>query len=160
MAQNEFRISSRVNAPAEAVWERATTAEGINAELMPIVRMTLPRGVGRLDPESVPIGRRIGRSWILLFGVLPIDFDDITLVRLDPGRGFLERSPMLTQRLWEHERTIEPQAAGASLVTDRVRFEPKLRLPAGTLTPLFRTVFRHRHRRLRRHFGGYLESVA
>jgi hypothetical protein len=127
---------------------------------MPIVRMTVPRGLERLDPEKVPIGRPIGRSWILLFGVLPIDYDDITLVRLDPGRGFLERSPMLTQRLWEHERTIEPDGAAACVITDRVRYEPKLPLPRGALTPLFRTVFRHRHRRLRRHFGGYLESVA
>jgi ligand-binding SRPBCC domain-containing protein len=160
MAQNAVRVSSHLNAPAGAVWERATTPEGINGELMPIVRMTVPRGLERLDPETVPIGRPIGRSWILLFGVLPIDYDDITLVRLDPGRGFLERSPMLTQRLWEHERTIEPDGAAACVITDRVRYEPKLPLPRGALTPLFRTVFRHRHRRLRRHFGGYLESVA
>lgn len=159
MAQNEFKIASHLDAPARAVWERAITPEGINSELMPIVRMTLPRGVGRLDPETVPIGRPIGRSWILLLGVLPIDYDDVTLVRLDAGRGFLERSPMLTQRLWEHERTIEPDGAGACVITDRVRFQPRAPLPRGALTPLFRTVFRHRHRRLRRRFGGFLESV-
>jgi ligand-binding SRPBCC domain-containing protein len=160
MAQNSLRVSSRLTAPADAVWERATTPEGINGELMPIVRMTIPRGLDSLDLESVPIGRPIGRSWILLLGFLPVDYDDITIVRLDPGRGFLERSPMLTQRLWEHERTIEPDGEAACVVTDRVRFEPRLPLPRGALTPVFRTVFRNRHRRLRRRFGGRLESIA
>jgi ligand-binding SRPBCC domain-containing protein len=160
MSQNEFKVASHLEAPADSVWARAVTPEGINSELMPLVRMTLPRGVERLDPETVPIGRPIGRSWILLFGLIPIDYDDVTLVRMDPGRGFLERSPMLSQRLWEHERTIEPEGPEACRIIDRVRYEPRLPVPRGALTLLFRAVFRHRHRRLRRRFGGYLESVA
>ena len=130
------------------------TPEGINDEMCPYLRMTLPRGVERLDPESVEIGTPIGRSWILLFGVLPVDYDDLGLERIEPGRGFLERSTMLSQRLWEHERTIEPLAGGGCTVTDRVAWEPRLPLPGHLLRPLFGAFFRHRHRRLRRHFGG------
>jgi len=70
--------------------------------------MTVPRGFERLDPERVELGRPLGRSWVLLFGLIPFDYDEITLVRLEEGRGFLERSQMLTQRTWEHERTLEP----------------------------------------------------
>jgi ligand-binding SRPBCC domain-containing protein len=148
----ELRTSSLLAAAPEAVWARVSTPAGINHELRPLMRMTFPRWVERLDPETVPIGRRLFRSWVLLFGVVPFDYDDITLVRVDPGRGFLERSRMLTQRLWEHERTLEPAGDGC-LITDRVRFEP--RLPVGALVlPLVRLVFRHRHRRLRRAFGG------
>jgi hypothetical protein len=29
---------------------------------------------------------------VLFLGVLPIDYDDLTLVSLEPGRGFHERS--------------------------------------------------------------------
>ena len=152
-----FSVSSQLYAPPDVVWERVTSFEGVNHELMPIVRMTAPAGVEALRPEEVTIGERLFRSRILLFGLLPIDYDDITLVRIEPGRGFLERSPMLSQRVWEHERTLEPRSGG-TLVTDRVEFEP--RLPGGgALRPLFHAVFRHRHRRLRSRFGGERVSV-
>jgi ligand-binding SRPBCC domain-containing protein len=60
---------------------------------------------------------------------------------------------MLSQRLWEHERTIEPDGEGATLV-DRLAWEPRLPLPGAALRPLIAMTFRHRHRQLRRHFGG------
>jgi ligand-binding SRPBCC domain-containing protein len=56
-------------------------------------------------------------------------------------------------RLWEHERTVEPLDRGCTL-TDRVRFEPKVGLLRGPLQRLFNRFFKHRHRRLQRHFGG------
>jgi hypothetical protein len=149
----EISISSRLDAGPDAVWDRVTTPEGINDEMRPFMRMTVPRGFERLDPAEVELGEPIGRSWILLFGVLPVDYDDLTLVRLEPGRGFLERSTMLSQRAWEHERTLEP-VEGGCLVTDRVRWQPRLGLPGAPLRPLFGWFFGHRHRRLRRHFGG------
>jgi ligand-binding SRPBCC domain-containing protein len=40
------------------------------------------------------------------------------------------------------------------VITDRVAWEPRLPVPARALRPLFRAIFRHRHRRLRRRFGG------
>ena len=155
-----FSIASRLEADREAVWRRVTTPEGVNAELMPIVRMTLPRGIDHLDLGTVAVGERIGRCWILLFGLIPIDWDDLTLERLDPPGGFLERSSMLSMRTWEHERALEPVAGGGCVLRDRISFEPRLPLPARALLPLYRTVFRHRHRGLRRQFGGHLESVA
>ena len=147
----EFEVSSLIPAPPERVWERIITPAGINHELRPWMTMTVPRGIKRLDPESVELGRPLGRSWVLLFGLLPFDYDDVTLVELEPGRRFLERSPMLSQRSWQHERIVEA-IEGGSRVTDRVRMEPRLGLPAAPLRPLFRAVFRHRHRRLRAWF--------
>jgi hypothetical protein len=149
----EFRLSSRFGAPPAAVWKRVMSAEGINDEMAPLFRMTVPRGLDGLDLDRVEPGR-LGRSWILLFGVLPVDYDDLSLERIEPGRGFLERSTMLSQRLWEHERTIEPLAGGGCTVSDRVAWEPRLPLPGSLLRPLFGAFFRHRHRRLRRHFDG------
>ena len=155
----EFRVSSRLQAPAAEVWEHVTAFDGVNEELMPLARMTAPRGVTSLRSVDVVPGRRLFRSWILLFGLIPIDFDDLTLIRLDPGRGFLERSPMLSQRAWEHERKVEPEGQAACRVSDRVRFEARLAIPGTLLRPLYLAVFRHRHRRLRRRFGGAAESV-
>jgi len=149
----EITVVSHLDAPAEVVWEQVISPEGINDEMRPYLRMTLPPGVERLDPESIELGKPIGRSWILLLGLIPFDYDDVTLVRLDPGRGFLERSTMLSQRSWEHERTLEPRS-GACQITDRVRWQPRLGLPGSPLRPAISWFFRHRHRRLRRRFGG------
>jgi hypothetical protein len=148
----EISVSSRVNASPAAVWDRVITPEGINDEMRPYLRMTLPPGVAGLDPESVELGKPIGRSWILLFRLIPFDYDDVTLVRLDPGHSFLERSTMLSQRLWEHERTLEAAGDGCQ-ITDRVSWQPRLGLPARPLRPVIAWFFRHRHKRLQRHFG-------
>ena len=150
----EFRVRSRLDSPAAEVWERVTTFEGVNEELMPIARMTAPSGTRSLGSVDVVPGRRLFRSWILLFGLIPMDYDDVTLVRIEPGRSFLERSPMLSQRMWEHERTLEPDGPGRCSLSDRVRFELRLPLPGALMRPLLAAVFRHRHRRLRRRFGG------
>jgi ligand-binding SRPBCC domain-containing protein len=150
----EISVASRLDADPEQVWNRVTTPEGINDEMRPYLRMTLPAGVDGLDPESIELGKRIGRSWILLFGLIPFDYDDLTLAELDPNRGFLERSQMLSQRSWEHERTLEPTGEGGCLIADRVRWQPRLGLPGTPLRPVIGWFFRHRHKRLQRHFGG------
>jgi hypothetical protein len=69
----EFTIGSRLAAPAPAVWERAMSAEGINAELGPLLRMTVPRGLESLDLHGLEPGP-LGRSWLLLFGLTPSDY--------------------------------------------------------------------------------------
>ena len=135
------------------MWAAVSTFAGINAEFWPLFRMTAPAHVRREGLAAVQLGRRLCRSWVLLLGVLPVDYDDITLARLDPPHGFLERSSMLSQRHWEHERTIEP-APGGCTITDRVRYHPRLPVPDVFLRRLYRAVFAHRHRRLRKRFGG------
>ena len=149
----EITVSSRLDATPAKVWDRVITPEGIRDEMHPYLRMTLPAGIERLDPESIELGKKIGRSWILLFGLLPFDYDDITVVRLEPERGFLERSQMLSQRVWEHERTLEPGPEGGCLITDRVSWQPRFG-PGRPLRPVIAWFFAHRHKRLQRHFGG------
>jgi hypothetical protein len=133
-----------------------TAVDGINDELWPWLRMTSTRSLRERGIAHVRVGERVHRSWVLLLGVLPIDYDDITLERLDPPRGFLERSTMLSQRAWEHERTIEPalDAADGCVLTDRISYEPRVRIPDAILRWLYAAIFRHRHQRLRQRFGG------
>ena len=145
----EIAVSSELSAEPEKVWARAIDPSGINVELRPLMRMTVPRGLpdfGLADPEP----GNIGRSWLLLFGFLPFDYDDLNIVRLEPGRSFLERSSMLSMRLWEHERTLDPLGSDRCRLTDRVAWEPRLPLPGRLFRPLVRAIFKHRHRRLRR----------
>jgi hypothetical protein len=149
---------SRVAAPARDVWARAITPEGINDELAPWLRMTVPRGLRGATIDDVRVGEALGRSWVLLAGVLPVDWDDLRLAELEPGRRFLECSSMLSMRVWEHERIVEPARQDAATVTDRLRFE--LRRPLAWLpgshrlaAAIVRRLFAHRHRRLAAHFG-------
>jgi ligand-binding SRPBCC domain-containing protein len=147
---------SLLSASPDAVWDRVSTFEGINDELRPLMRMTAPARIRALEPADVVLGERIFRSWVLLFGVLPIDYDDLTLVALEPGRGFHERSRMMSMRVWEHERWLSPESGGCRVV-DRLTFQPRLPGMGPVLERFIRASFRHRHGRLRRHFG---ETVA
>jgi hypothetical protein len=121
---------------------------------MPLTRMTAPKGFRSLDSGDVVLGQRMFRSWVFLFGVIPFEFDDLTLVELEPGRRFLERSPMLSMKLWQHERIVEPEGSDGCTVTDNLTFEPRMEF----MRPLARAIvglqFRHRHKRLQRRFGG------
>lgn len=114
--------------------------------------MTAPREFASFDLERAPLGQRAFRSWILAFGFLPIDYDDLTFVEIEPGRRFLERSTLLTQRVWEHERVVEPAGAGC-VISDRVRFEPRVSFLGPLFLRVFRLAFALRHRNLRRLFG-------
>jgi ligand-binding SRPBCC domain-containing protein len=152
MAGARFEVSSIVAAPAARVWAQISTMAGVNAELGPLFRMTYPRGVERLTPADVVPGERLFRSWVLLFGILPVDYDDLTLLEVRPGVGFHESSSMLSQRRWEHERVLE-DVAGGCRVTDRITFEPRVRWLAPMYRVILPAMFRHRHRRLRAAFA-------
>jgi hypothetical protein len=145
--------TSVVSQPAAVVWERAVSEEGISHELAPILRMTMPRGLAGRTVDTVEVGVPLGRSWILLGRVLPVDYDDLFLAELEPGRRFLERSRTLTFSVWQHERIVEPIDEGSCRVTDRLGFE--LKRGVGWIPGMDRLaravvgfLFRHRHRRL------------
>jgi hypothetical protein len=75
------------------------------------------------------------------------------LVELEPGRRFLERSPMLSMAFWQHERIVAPTPRGAEVV-DNLTFRPRGLLPRALVRACVALFFRHRHARLRRRFGG------
>lgn len=137
---------SDLAAPPEKVWKWITSVRGIQAEMSPIMKMTAPASMSGLDDVAVVPDRRLLRSWVLLFGVLPIDRSDLTLVSIDPGKGFVEQSPMLSMKLWRHERSITASGTG-TVLTDKLTFEP--RFVPGVTEWFIRKVFEHRHRVLR-----------
>ena len=146
MSVTVLTFRSELSASPERVWKWLTSVRGIQAEMSPIMKMTAPNSMAGLDDVAVVPGKRLFRSWVLLFGVLPIDRSDLTLLSIDPGRGFVEESPMLSMKLWRHERSITTKGAG-TVLTDQLTFEPRF---ARTFTTWFiRKVFEHRHRVLR-----------
>ena len=147
-----LEYTSTLRASPETVWSNARTITGVNAELFPLCRMTYPPAYESRTIEDVPLGRRAFRSWILLFGFIPIDYDDLMMVRVTPPLGFREESTMLTQRAWVHERTIQRKPAGCTVI-DRVTFEPRISVLGPVYLRIFRLAFWNRHRRLRGMFG-------
>ncbi|OBF37694.1 hypothetical protein A5724_11005 [Mycobacterium sp. ACS1612] len=145
---------SVVGAPADQVWARVITAEGINDEVRPWMTMSMPRAIRGLTIDDVPVGIPLGRAWLRLFGVVPFDYDLLTIAELQPGRGFDEQSTMMSMRRWRHQRFVKPDGESKTVVRDRITFE--LRAPLRFATPAvaagLRALFGHRHRRLRRHF--------
>lgn len=156
MGSATFEHRSVVPAPQAEVWHRVVTPEGINDEMRPWMTMAVPRGADTTTIENIELGVPAGRAWLRLFGVVPFDYDYLTLAELDEGHRFLERSTMLSIRRWQHDRTVTALSETTTEVHDRVTFEPRLPVPglARLLTSVLSAFFRHRHRRLRAHFAG------
>jgi hypothetical protein len=146
---------SVVNAAADRVWQRVVTPEGINHELRPWMTMSLPRGAESITIDNVAVGTPIGRAWLRMFGVLPFDYDFLTITELQPGRSFREESTMLSMSRWQHERSVTPAGDTKAVVHDRITFEPRvwLRFATPVLAKTITALFGHRHRRLQHHFA-------
>lgn len=149
-----MRFESTLLAPRQRVWEWITSVQGIEAEMRPLLRMTTPRGVRSLTDVAVQPGARLFRSHLLLLGLVPIDYSDLTLLEITPGVGFVEQSPMGSMALWRHERHIAPCATNAAAVVlvDQLTFEPRWARPL--VAWFVRRFFMHRHDVLRARFGG------
>lgn len=153
-----FEITTPLAAPADQVFSAAMTEEGINYELGPWLRMTMPKGIAPgMTIDDAPLGEPLGRSWILLARVIPVDYDDLCLVERGPGLRFLERSQLGSAKLWEHEREVLATGDSSCEISDRLRFEPRapLRVIGGAAIAqrIVATLFRHRHARLIERFG-------
>jgi ligand-binding SRPBCC domain-containing protein len=149
---------SEIDAPIERVWGAVTSSEGINYELRPYLRMTVPRPFRSVTINDISPGTRLGRSVFLLFGVLPFDYDDITVAEIDYGTRFREESTMMSMSKWVHERALR-RCGECTQVSDAVSFVA--RAPLGLvpgwsrlLAIMLTFLFRHRHRRLQALFNG------
>jgi len=148
-----LRFESTLHASRERVWEWISSVQGIQAEMWPWLRMTAPRSVRSLADVPFQPGVRMFRSFVFLFGVLPIDYSDLTLLELDAGSGFVEQSPMGSMKLWRHGRRVLPCDSDESSVrlVDQLTFRP--RLARGLVRWFIGRVFAHRHAVLRATFG-------
>lgn len=148
-----LEFSTRLAASPSDVWKWITSFDGISKEMAPYMQMSAPKRVAKLGDVKIVPGQRLFRSWITLFGVLPFDYSDLTLLSLEEGSGFVEQSPMGSMRLWRHERRITPLADSAAgcTITDTLTFEP--RLAGGISRRIVHAFFEHRHRQLQLHLG-------
>lgn len=149
--------ASPLERPASEVRAAVTTEEGVNFEMHPLMRMMFPRSPRGASLDDLPVGEKVGRCWLLIFKVIPIDYDDLVIAERGPNFRFLERSSMLSMSIWQHEREVVPAGSGCT-VTDRLSFEPRAPLrviPGGSSVArwMVDSFFAHRHRRLGKRLG-------
>lgn len=118
----------------------------------------MPKGIEPgMTIDDVPLGETIGRSWIRIARVLPMDYDDLCLVERGPGMRFLERSELGSASLWQHERQVVATGEASCEITDRLEIEVRAPLRAiggARLAPrIIRALFTHRHKRLAERWG-------
>lgn len=148
---HSFAISTELAVTQDAFW-RGMNMQAVNAELRPLVSMTSPATWKTAPLEQWTTGPVLFRSVILLFGFLPVDLHSLRLVQVFPASGFLERSHSWCNKMWQHERRTAPGAEGC-IVTDTITVQGRIPFAAVLLMPVYRLVFRHRHRRLKAIYG-------
>jgi len=146
----ELRFATVLAAPLGVVWERASAVSGANDELWPLAKMTFPIRLDRRTPPEQIVGRRF-RSWMLAFGVVPVDRRTVQIEVFEEGR-FRECSTSWLQGRVCHERTAVAVDQGSTVLTDTLVLESHGRLVDALLRRSITLTFRRRHRRLRRHF--------
>lgn len=144
-------FESKLKATPEQVWQSITSIEGLTFEMLPFMRLTVPKGYKTLADIYPRKPEANFRSWVLLFGILPIDHTDLQLKSLTPLKGFVEESNMASMKYWRHERKIVPVSEGVTSVIDELTFEP-LRLKSLSVL-VIRKFFEHRHKKLKQKFS-------
>ena len=148
---HSFEIKSDLAIEPSEFWSTASL-KSVNWELAPIARMTAPNEWAERGIESWEVGVDLFKSWILLCGLLPVDRHSFRFREIVRGAGFRECSSSWMNREWNHDRTIVAREPGCTLI-DQVTFVSRIPILAPLLLPLYRLVFRHRHRRLKKRYG-------
>ncbi len=146
-----FTVSSKLDADAKFIADKVFRIAGVNEELMPLVKMQLTPEWLQKSLAQWPVGYNIHASWLLLFGLLPIDRHHFGLEQVTE-LSFREKSWTLVLRTWTHQRDILPME-GYSEVVDKIEMTTRLSWLEPLITPIYLAVFKHRHRRLQKMFG-------
>ena len=144
-----LKFESQVNASLEQVWQSITSLEGLTAEMMPFMRLTAPKGFKTLS-DIYPRKNNF-KSYVLLFGIIPIDTTDLNLKSLILHNGFVEESNMASMKYWRHKRSLKGVSAYQVLIIDELTFEP-CRF-ANISIFIIKKFFVHRHKKLKTIFG-------
>ncbi|HJN76485.1 MAG TPA: hypothetical protein QGF58_21330 [Myxococcota bacterium] len=145
-----LRVSTRLYASLEDVWQVKTDVDHLEAELHPWLRATLDKSElqaglrGEGLPRNLPV-----RFWGL--GVVPLPTWPLQLVEYEHNRIFVDttaENPLFHE--WEHRHIVE-QASDAVRYMDAITFSPRFG-PPHLVARWIEFVFKHRHRRTARQF--------
>jgi hypothetical protein len=152
LASFTVQLSTALRASAADVWDHASTMGGVNEELAPWLKMTVPAAARRTSLCDAPVGQEAFTSILLLGGILPFDVHHLTFTRIYRW-GFDEDSWSWLQRRWSHKRRVEEAVRGC-IVSDELTVTPRF-APALFVKPVVRWIFAARHRKLVSRFGAF-----
>jgi len=144
-------VSTELNVSPREFWAEQSLA-AVNFELAPWFRMSAPKEWGGFLLKDWQGHGPPFKSWVLLFGFVPIDRHAFGTLEFSQDRGFVETSSSWVNRVWRHERTVK-QTAGGCEVVDRLQYLPRLPVASFLLKAIYILVFRHRHNKLRARYG-------
>ena len=149
MSTVRVKFESSVPATPAELWDWSTSVRGVDAEMGPILKLEFPKGLEHIPRDGSGLGKPLGNCKFLLFGFLPVDLSRLTFVEVEPGRRFVEQSPLLSMKEWRHERVIAPAPDGTHVV-DTLEFTP--RFGTRLVTWFISKFFQHRHKVLLEHY--------
>lgn len=145
-------IESKINSTKEILWQHITQMKNINVELSPFIKMTYPAKMSEIGDREVLMNEVLFKSWILLFGFIPIDLHHLCLGKIDFGTGFYENSYSVYMRYWKHTRTINERNEKV-FVRDEIHFSPRISFAGLVLLPFFKLFLKNRHKNLAKAFS-------
>lgn len=146
-----FEVTTRLCVDPSQLARDTLTMEGVNYELGPLLSMSTPASWHSKPITEWPINQALFTSTIFLLGFIPIDRHQFKFDAIHQF-GFHEASKSMINSEWSHERVISPDGLG-SIVKDVVIYKSKLGVLGALFTPVYKAIFRHRHRRLRARYS-------
>ncbi len=146
-----FEEMSHINISAADFMDNQLTMIGVNYELGPFLRMSCPKEWEQRLLTEWQTGASLFRSVISVLWVLPIDVHTFYMESVS-AHGFEEHSSSWMNSLWAHKRTVEADGASCK-IHDVVEFTPRVRIIGALASLIYKTVFKHRHKRLKVRFG-------
>ena len=150
-----LHFRSELSTPVEVVWAKVSTMAGVNYELYPWVRMTVPASFGNRSLQDATTDQLQGvlfRSVLLALCCIPFDVHALHLDQIQAGQGFDEHSTSWMHKSWIHRRRVIAMDGGC-YVTDELIVEPRIFFAAPVVRAVVGFLFRHRHQRLVAAFG-------
>ena len=148
----EFTTTSIVELESIQLWKALTNMQGVNYELAPFVKMTVPIAYQDFTIADAPIGEQLFKSVILLFQLIPVDIHYFKLEKVIPNERFEEDSTSLMHYFWKHTRILTAVDEGTE-VKDIIQFRPRIPLIGFVLQPIYQFIFKNRHQRLRKKYN-------
>jgi hypothetical protein len=140
------------------IWKRVSCFSGVNEELYPLMQMTCPDPTLQLTSQLIS-NKPLFRSWLLLFGFIPIDYDLIGITDCKEGHSFSERSSMGLMSKWHHDRFLHELNDNQTQVVDKLSFISRIPFTGFILSFIVRMLFKYRHYKLKTFYGGNITKI-
>lgn len=144
----QLRFQTDVSTDPDLFWKRQSIAT-INQEMAPLLRMTAPAQYRQLQLKDWKGEAPLFASWVLLFGLIPLDRHCFEKLDFPGEREFIETSTSWNNKTWQHRRFVTATATGCT-VTDELQFTPRMAWMTPVVTWIVKMAFQNRHRYLAR----------